>query len=65
MNVTKNKLIEALNYLGEFPKISLKKDELIEKLNQFYDKNIIHLPRQCLRDAVKALVLKDFLMIDE
>lgn len=40
MNVTKNKLIEALNYLGEFPKISLKKDELIEKLNQFYDKNI-------------------------
>ena len=40
MNVTKNKLIEALNYLGEFPKISLKKDELIEKLNQFYNKNI-------------------------
>ena len=40
MNVTKNKLIEALNYVGEFPKISLKKDELIEKLNQFYDKNI-------------------------
>ena len=40
MNVTKNKLIEALNYLGEFPKISLKKDELIEKLNRFYDKNI-------------------------
>ena len=36
----KNKLIESLNYLGEFPKISLKKDELIEKLNQFYDKNI-------------------------
>ena len=24
MNVTKNKLIEALNYLGEFPKTSLK-----------------------------------------
>ena len=30
-----------------------------------HDKNIICLPRQCLRDAVKALVLKDFLMIDE
>ena len=40
MNVTKNKLIEALNYLGEFPKTSLKKDELIEKLDQIYDKDI-------------------------
>ena len=40
MNVTKNKLIEALNYLGEFPKTSLKKDKLIEKLDQIYDKDI-------------------------
>ena len=40
MNVTKNKLIEALNYLGEFPKTALKKDELIEKLDQIYDKDI-------------------------
>lgn len=29
MNVTKNKLIEALEYLGEFPKTSQKKDELM------------------------------------
>ena len=40
MNVTKNKLIEALNYLGEFPKTSLKKDELIEELNKIYNENI-------------------------
>ena len=40
MNVTKNKLIEALNYLGEFPKTSLRKDELIEELNKIYGRDI-------------------------
>lgn len=29
MNVTKKALIEALNYLNEYPKSSLKKNDLI------------------------------------
>ncbi len=32
INVTKNKVIKALEYLGEYPKSSLKKDELIKLL---------------------------------
>ena len=40
INVTKNKLIEALNYLGEFPKTSLKKEELIKMLDEIYGENI-------------------------
>ena len=40
MNVTKNKLIEALNYLNEYPKTSLKKDDLISELNKIYNENI-------------------------
>ena len=35
------------------------------KEKQNYDKSTFRMPRQCLRDAVKALVLKNFLMIDE
>ena len=31
------------------------------KENQNYDKNTIHLPRQCLRDGTKALSLLGFL----
>ena len=30
-----------------------------------HDKNIICLPRQCLMDAVKALILLDFLGINQ
>lgn len=30
-----------------------------------HDKNIICLPRQCLMDAVKTLILKDFLGINQ
>ena len=40
MNVTKNALIEALNYLNEYPKSSLKKDDLILELNKMYNENI-------------------------
>lgn len=40
MNVTKNKLIKALNYLNEDPKSSLKKEELILELNKIYNENI-------------------------
>ena len=40
MNVTKNKLIKALNYLNEYPKTSLKKDDLILELNKIYNENI-------------------------
>ena len=35
------------------------------KEKQNNDKNTLHLPRQCLRDAVKALILLDFLWIIE
>lgn len=62
MNVTKNKLIEALNYLGEYTKTSLKKDELLEKLNQFYDKNIKQLATVVNNDIynlIKRLVKED------
>ena len=37
--------------------------QIKEKQNN--DKNTLHLPRQCLRDAVKALILLDFLWIIE
>lgn len=40
MSITKNKLIEALNYLGRFPEKSMKKDELLEMLNNMYSENI-------------------------
>ena len=44
VNVTKNKVIDALKYLGEYPKSSLKKDELIKILEDLYDEeNIVHL----------------------
>ena len=44
INVTKNKVIKALNYLGEYPKSSLKKDELIKLLEDLYnEENIVHL----------------------
>ena len=44
INVTKNKVIKALEYLGEYPKSSLKKDELIKLLEDLYnEKNIMHL----------------------
>ena len=37
----------------------LSKGQNKEKQNN--DKNIIHLPRQCLRDGAKALILLGFL----
>lgn len=40
MNVTKNELITALNYIGIFPKSSLKKEELNQKFNDFYEHDI-------------------------
>lgn len=44
MNVTKNKVIKALKFLGEYPKSSLKKDELINLLENLYnEENIEHL----------------------
>ncbi len=44
VNVTKNKIIKALKYLGEYPKSSLRKDELIELLEDLYnEENIVHL----------------------
>ena len=60
MNVTKNKLKEALDTLEVFPKASLKKEELIKEYNQFFDKhakkfmyiinlNIYHLLEQLLQ----------------
>lgn len=62
MNVTKNKLIEALNFLGEFPEKSLKKEELIKKLNQIYDKEIERLNVVIniqIYDLIKKLVESD------
>ncbi len=41
INVTKNKLTKALEYLGEYPKSSLKKDELIELLEDLYSEDKI------------------------
>ena len=35
------------------------------KEKQNNDKNLIHLPRQCLMQAVKALILLDFLEINQ
>lgn len=35
------------------------------EIGENYDKNTIHLPRQCLMYAVKALILLDFLGITE
>jgi len=35
------------------------------KEKQNYDKSTIHLPRQCLMQAVKALILLDFLEINQ
>ena len=32
---------------------------------KFYDKSTFYLPRQCLMDAVKTLILKDFLGINQ
>ena len=47
----------------------MKKGKKARKARKYwkYEKNqdFIHLPRQCLMDAVKAQALKDFLMIDE
>lgn len=40
MNVTKKALIEALNYLNEYPESSLKKNDLILELNKMYNENI-------------------------
>lgn len=41
MNVTKNALTKALNYLNEYPKSSLKKDDLIDIFNEMFNgKNI-------------------------
>ena len=37
MNVTKNKLKEALDTLGVFPKSSLTKEELLKEFYQFFD----------------------------
>lgn len=62
MNVTKNKLIEALNLLGEFPEKSLKKEELIKKLNKMYDPNIRQLViiiNVRIYDLLKELVNAD------
>ena len=36
MNVTKNAITKALNYLGEYPKSSLKKDDLFEIFNEMF-----------------------------
>lgn len=44
INATKNKVIKALHFLGEYPKSSLKKDELIKLLEDLYnEENIAHL----------------------
>lgn len=40
MNVTKKALIEALNYLNEYPESFLKKNDLILELNKMYNENI-------------------------
>lgn len=40
MNVTKNALTEALNYLNEYPKSSLKKDDLIDIFNEMFNEKI-------------------------
>lgn len=67
MNVTKNKVIEALNYLGEYPKLSLKKDELIEKLNEIYGKKIDELVviiNTKIYELIKRLVKADSNGID-
>ena len=42
MNVTKNTITKALNYLNEYPKSSLKKDELIDIYNKMFDKKNIN-----------------------
>lgn len=62
INVTKNKLIEALNYLGEFPKTSLKKEELIKMLDEIYGENIEELVvviNTKIYDLIKRLVKAD------
>ena len=40
MNVTKNKLIVALNYIGIYPKSTLNKENLTKEFNDFYEHNI-------------------------
>ena len=42
MNVTKNTITKALNYLNEYPKSSLRKDELIDIYNKMFDKKNIN-----------------------
>ena len=42
MNVTKNALTKALNYLNEYPKSSLKKDDLINIFNQMFNRKNIN-----------------------
>lgn len=42
MNVTKNALTKALNYLNECPKSSLKKDDLIDIYNEIFNKKNIN-----------------------
>lgn len=62
MNVTKNKIIEALNYLGEFPKTSLKKDELLTQLNNIYNEEVerlVYIINTEIYDLIKRLVKAD------
>ena len=62
MNATKNELLVALNYLGEFPKETLKKQELMEKLNEIYDGNQEQLAiviNTEIYDLIKKLVKAD------
>lgn len=56
MNVTKNALIEALKYLNEYPKSSLKKDEIIDIFNKmFNEKNINNFVRIINHNIYKIL----------
>ncbi len=59
MNVTKNKIIEALSYLGEYPKSSLKKQELIEKLNEIYSEKMVDVVNIEIYHLLKKLVEAD------
>lgn len=59
MNITKNKLLDALGYLGRFPEKSLKKDELLLILNRIYEEEIdeiVNVINNKIYDLLKRLV---------
>ena len=60
MNITKNKLIEALKYLGKYPKTNSKKEELIHELYNMYNEanicKLVKIINYNIYDLIKRLV---------